>query len=108
METIHKNVSKIPGKKNKEIYHEQTQEYDNFDCTCKNSKLFKIDTSKKTCGMKFTDYLSLPFLYQPQSDVVVSIFIYFDKYKDLVTERKNKISINGIVTFIETSENVLT
>ena len=52
--------------------------------------------------MNFTCSLWLPFLDQPQQDVVVFAIIYFDNYKYLVIEWKNGISINDINENLET------
>ena len=49
--------------------------------------------------MKFTDNLWLPFIGKPQSNVVLFVIFYFDKYKYIVTEWNHEIFIDDTVTF---------
>ena len=79
------------------------------DRICRNNnKLFVIVNPRNVCKLVFADHLWLPFHDQPQSDVVVVSIIYFRAYKNILTEWKHGISINDIITFNKTLENVST
>ena len=72
---------------------------------CKNiKKLFVTVNPRNVCKMEFSDHLWLPFLDQPQYDVVVFAITYFDIYKNILTECKHAISTNDILTFNKTLE----
>ena len=58
--------------------------------------------------LNFGYYLWLPYLDQPQSDVVVFAIIYFHIYIILVTDSKHVIRPNAIITFNEEFENIST
>ena len=52
------------------------------DRICQNSKSFSLTFyPRNTCKMDFSKHLWLPFLGQPQSDVVVFEIIYSDIYR---------------------------
>ena len=51
--------------------------------------------------MEFVDHLWLPFLDQPQSDIVVFIIITFQIYNILVQSWKHGIGPNYIISFNE-------
>ena len=63
---------------------------------------------RNTCKLEFADHLWLPFLDRLQSDVVIIVIIYFQMYKNLVTERKHGISTNDIITFNDSLEKIST
>ena len=51
------------------------------DHICKNNKhLFVTVNTRSACKLEFSDHLWLPFIDQPQSDVVVFAMIYFHIY----------------------------
>ena len=56
-----------------------------------NKKLFVTVNPINACKLRFSDHLWLPFLDQPQSDVLVFAIIYFEIYINLVIERKHGI-----------------
>ena len=56
---------------------------------------------QNACKLEFDGHLWLPFLDQPQSEVVVFIIITFQIYKIIVTKYKNEIFLNGVITFNE-------
>ena len=58
--------------------------------------------------MEFADNLWLPFLDQPQSDVVAFAIIAFHIYIILVTECKHGICPNGVITFNSWLKNIST
>ena len=58
--------------------------------------------------MEFADHIWLPFLDQPQSDVVVFVIIIFWVNKIIVTEWKAENVPNYIIKFNEELENVST
>ena len=79
------------------------------DCMCQtNEKLFAAFNPKDTSKLEFADYLWLPFLDQPQSDVVLLSSSIFDLYKSHVTYWKYEISTNYKITFNETLINLST
>ena len=79
------------------------------DRICRNNnKLFVTVNPRIVCKLVFADHLQLPFHDQPQPDVVVVSIIYFQVYKNLVTEWNHGISRNDIITFNKTLENVST
>ena len=53
---------------------------------------------------EFSYHLWLPFLDQPQSDVVFFAIIYFQIYKNIVIEWKHGIRPNDKITFNEKLE----
>ena len=58
--------------------------------------------------MGFYDHLLLPFLDQPQSNVVLFVIFSLDTYKNIVTEYKHVISTNYILTSNESLEALST
>ena len=54
--------------------------------------------------MEFSGHLWLPFLDQPQSDIVFFAIIYFQIYHILVSKWKHGIGPNDIITFNEEFE----
>ena len=72
------------------------------DFICKtNKKLFVTINPKNAHKLEFSDHSCLPFIDQPQPDIVVFEIISFRIYKNLVTEWKHRISTNDIITFNE-------
>ena len=51
--------------------------------------------------MEFEDHLWLPFLDQPQSDILIFEIINFYIYNSLVTKWKHGIGHNDIISFNE-------
>ena len=49
--------------------------------------------------MEFAYHAWLPFIDQPQSDVVVFATIYFDIYINIATEQKHGMSTNDTIKF---------
>ena len=66
-----------------------------------NKKFFVIVRPTNACKLQFVDHLWLPFLYQPQSDIVVYEMITFHIYKILVTKWKHGIVPNDVIKFNE-------
>ena len=58
--------------------------------------------------MEFADYLWLPFLDQPQSEIAVFEIINFRIYNIVVKKCKHGIGPNDIITFNEELESILT
>ena len=56
------------------------------------------------CKLGFVDHLWLPFLDQPQSNIVVFSKINFQIYKIIVTKWKHGIGSNDKITFNEELE----
>ena len=54
--------------------------------------------------MEFVDHVWLPFLDQPQSDIVVFEVITFQIYNILVSKWKNRMGPIDIITFNDESE----
>ena len=73
-----------------------------------NKKLFDMVNPKSACKLEFADHLWIPFLDQPQSDVVDFAILYFHIHIMLVTEWKHGIGPNYIITFNEELENLST
>ena len=65
----------------------------------KNSSV--IVQQKNTCKLEFSDHLWLPFIGQPQSDIVVFAIITFQIYNIIVTRWKHGIFPNDIIAFDE-------
>ena len=73
--------------KRKEVKYEWTKGYNIPDSICQtNKKIFVAINPNNGCKMEFADYLSLPYLDQPYSDVVVFANISYQIYKILVTK----------------------
>ena len=51
--------------------------------------------------MEFADHLWLPFVDQPQSDIVIFSIITFHTYNILVTKCRHGIGPNNIITLNE-------
>ena len=66
-----------------------------------NKKFYFTVQPKNACQLKFEDHLWLPFLDQPQSDIVFFAMITFHIYNILVTKWKHVIGPNNIITFNE-------
>ena len=66
-----------------------------------NQKLFATINPKNACKLEFSDHLWLPFLHQPQSDVVIFLVITSYIYKNVIIEWKHGIGTNDIITFNE-------
>ena len=64
-----------------------------------NKKFFVTFQPKNACKLEFSDHLWLPFLDQPQSDIVVFAIITFQLHNILVTKWKHRIGPNKIITF---------
>ena len=61
-------------------------------------------STKNAFKLEFSDNLWLPFIDQPQSDIVVFEIITFQIYIVLVTKSKHRIGPNDIITFNEELE----
>ena len=59
------------------------------------------DSCLNACKLESADHLWLPFLDQPQSEIVVSVIITFHIYDIIVTKWKHGIGPNNIITFNE-------
>ena len=67
-----------------------------------NEKKFTVTVQpKNSCKLEFLDHLWLPFLDQPQSDIVFFVVINFDIYKTLISKLKHVIVSIDIITFNE-------
>ena len=64
-----------------------------------NKKFSVTGQPENACKLKFADHLWLPFIDQPQSDVVVFEMINFQIYYIVVTKWKLRIGPNTIITF---------
>ena len=64
-----------------------------------NKKLFVTVNPRNACKLEFNYHLWIPFIDQPQSYVVFFAIIYFQIYKNIVTEWKHGISKNSIIKF---------
>ena len=62
-------------------------------------KVTVIVQQKNACKLEFVDHLWLPFLHQPQSDIVVFVVIHFQVYNILVSKWKHEICPIEIITF---------
>ena len=66
------------------------------------NKKFSVTVQpKNVCKLEFADNIWLPFLDQPQSDIVVLVIIAFHVYNILFKKWKHVICPNDIITFIE-------
>ena len=65
----------------------------------KNRKFFVTVQPKNACKLGFIDHLWLPFLDQPQSDIVFFEIMTFQIYNILVTKCKHGICPNDIISF---------
>ena len=63
---------------------------------------------KNACKLEFADHLWLPFINQPQSDVVFYARITFHIYNILVIKWKHGIFSNDIITFNKEFEIIST
>ena len=97
----HKKFQKDNGRKGIKLNQTRHKSMRNPERTCQNKMLLPAHF-KNAYKMKFTDLLRLPFLDQPESDVVVFAMIYSDIFEDLVTKRKHGIYKNDKVKFNET------
>ena len=67
-----------------------------------NKKTFSVTVQQKNAWkLEFADHLWLPFIYQPQQDIVVFAMNSFQIYNILVTKQKHVICPNDIITFNE-------
>ena len=66
-----------------------------------NKKFCVTVQPKHSCKLEFVDHLWLPFLHQPQSDIIVFAIINFQIYKILVKKSKHGIGPNIIIIFNE-------
>ena len=66
-----------------------------------NTKFSVTFQPKNTYKLEFVDHLWLPFLYQPQYDIVVFEIITFQIYNIILTKRKHGIGPNDIITLNE-------
>ena len=58
-------------------------------------------TVQPPCKLEFADHLWLPFLDQPQSDILVSVIITFQIHNILEKNWKHVIGPNDIIPFNE-------
>ena len=66
------------------------------------NKKFSVTVQpKNACKLEFVDHLWLPFIYQPQSDIIVFAIINFQIYNILVTKWKHGIVPDDIITLNE-------
>ena len=70
----------------------------------KTKKFFFTVQPKYACKLEFSDHLWLPFLDQPQSDILVLVINNFYTYNILVTKWKRGIFPNDIITSNEEFE----
>ena len=56
---------------------------------------------QNSCRLEFADHLWIPFLDQPQYDIVVFAIFTFQIYKIIVSKWKHGIGYIGIITFNE-------
>ena len=56
---------------------------------------------KNACKLEFVDHLWLPFIDQPQSDILVFEIITFHIYNIIISKRKHGIGPIDIITFNE-------
>ena len=61
--------------------------------------LFVTVQPKNACKFESADHLWLPFIDQPQSDIIVSAIVSFHVYNVIVTKCKHGIVHNDIITF---------
>ena len=66
-----------------------------------NNKFSVLVQPKNACKLEFSYYVWLPFLYQPQSDIVLFAMINFHIYNIIVTKCKHVIGPNIITSFNE-------
>ena len=66
-----------------------------------NKTFFAAVQPKKSCILEFSDNPWLPFLDQPQSDIVVFVMINFQIYNILVHKWKHGVVPNDIISFNE-------
>ena len=69
--------------------------------------MFVIFQPKEACKLESADHLWLPFLDQPQSEIVVFAIINFNMYNILVTKWKHGIGPKEILSFNEELEILL-
>ena len=67
----------------------------------RNKKFTVTFHPQNACRLEFADHLWLPFLDQPQSDIVVFAVITFQIYNILVSKWKHGIGPIDIITFNE-------
>ena len=70
----------------------------------RNKKFTVIDQQKNASNLEFVDHLWLPFLDQPQSDIVFFARIPLYIYKILLSKFKHGIGTIDIITFNEELE----
>ena len=63
---------------------------------------------KNACKLEFVDHLWIPFLDQPQSDIVVFVIINSQIYNITVSKRKHGIGHIDMITFNEELEFIST
>ena len=66
-----------------------------------NEKLFVTVQPNNECKLEFADILWLPFVVQPQYDIVVFSIITFQIYNILVTKWKHGTVTDDLITFNE-------
>ena len=69
-----------------------------------NKKICVTVQPKNACKLEFADNLLLPYLDQPQSDIVVFAIIIFHIYNILVTKCKHGIASDYLIAFIDELE----
>ena len=67
----------------------------------KQIKFFVTVQPKNACKLEFVDHLWIPFLDQPQSNIVVFDIIKFQVKRILVNKWKHEIGPNDIISFNE-------
>ena len=67
----------------------------------RNKKFTVTFHPQNACILEFADHLWLPFLDQPQYDIVVFAIFTFQIYKIIVSKWKHGIGYIGIITFNE-------
>ena len=66
-----------------------------------NKKFFVTEKPKNACKLGFADHLQLPFIDQPQSDIVVFEIIIYHIYNILVQKREHGIGPKVILPLNE-------
>ena len=70
----------------------------------KEINIYCYSSTKNACKLGFVDHLWLPFLDQPQSDIVVFAMISFHIYNIIVSKWRHEIGPINIITFNEKLE----
>ena len=92
-----------------DMWYKYTQGYANSRQYISNKlKFICYSSTKNKCKLEFAYHLWLPFLDQPQFDILVFEMINYQIYNIMETEWKHGIGPNDIITFNEELEFLLT